>query len=76
MCLERIKKHIKPITNFFNNPKTYCNMIGGAGTFLMEHMPKSTQRVGGCIYVFRNFRKVPMVLFCHKKERGGTPSNI
>ena len=22
---------------------------GGAGTFLMEHMPKSTQRVGGCI---------------------------
>ena len=27
----------------------------------MEHMPKSTQRVG----VFRNFLKVPMVLFCH-----------
>ena len=22
---------------------------GGADTFLMEHMPKSTQRVGGCI---------------------------
>ena len=46
---------------------------GGAGTFLMENMPKSTQRVVG---VFCNFRKVPMVLFCHKKERGGTPRNI
>ena len=29
---------------------------------------------GGC--VFRNFRKVPMVLFVTKKERAGTPSNI
>ena len=41
-------------------------MSGGAGTFLMERMPKSTQRVG----VFRNFGKVPMVLFCHIKEEG------
>ena len=38
---------------------------GGAGTFLMEHMPKSTQRVGGCISYFVT-----------KKRKRGTPSNI
>ena len=33
---------------------------GGAGTFLMEHNPKSTQEVRGC---FWNFRKVPWYFF-------------
>ena len=39
----------------------------------MEHMPKSTQTVD----VFRNFRKVPMVLFVtKKKEAEGVPQPI
>ena len=38
-------------TNYFISKYSFlvCHPEGGAGTFLMEHMPKSTQRVGGCI---------------------------
>ena len=64
-ALAKIDKNWQKKTCYFHGG-------GGAGTFLMEHVPKSNQKVG----VFLNFRKVPMVLYCHKKERGGTPSNI
>ena len=38
---------------------------GGAGTFLMEHNPKSTRGVGGC---FLKFSKSIMVLFLSQKK--------
>ena len=45
---------------------------GGAGTFLMEHNPKSTRGVGGC---FLKFSKSIMVLFLSQKKEG-VPQNM
>ena len=45
---------------------------GGAGTFLMEHNPKSTRGVGGC---FMKFSKSIMVLFLSQKKEG-VPQNM
>ena len=45
---------------------------GGAGTFLMEHNPKSSRGVGGC---FLKFSKSIMVLFLSQKKRRGTPKH-
>ena len=44
------------------NEFEYLRWGWGGGTCLK--VPK------GWVGVFGNFRKVPMVLFCHKKERG------
>ena len=44
---------------------------GGAGTFLMEHNPKSTRGVGGCF--FEIFEKYHGTFFVPKKE--GVPQN-
>ena len=39
----------------------------------MDHMPKSTQRVGGCIL---SFSKSSHGTFCHKKMKEGVPQAI
>ena len=70
----RINYHVLKETSRSLN-LSLCDLkgMGGAGTFLRNTCLKVPKRWVG---VFRNFRKLPMVLFCHKKERGGTPSNI
>ena len=50
--------------------------VGGAGTFLMEHMPKSLKVPKRWVGVFRIFRKVPNSTFLSQKRKRGTPSNI
>ena len=54
------------------NHETTDTGPGGAGTFLMEHNPKSIRGVGGC---FLKFSKSIMVLFLSQKKEG-VPQNM
>ena len=48
--LNSTQKKEKKVKTFIKVQKySHWGRGPGAGTFLMEHMPKSTQRVGGCI---------------------------
>ena len=60
------------LLSFSGAGKLFYAKSGGAGTFLMEHNPKSTRGVGGC---FLKFSKSIMVLFLSQKKEG-VPQNM
>ena len=48
-CISAILPDLMGYQGSSKDAKKLPRLGSGAGTFLMEHMPKSTQRVGGCI---------------------------
>ena len=64
--------HTKYLGSYHHLDFIFNSVGGGAGTFLMEHNPKSTRGVGGC---FLKFSKSIMVLFLSQKKEG-VPQNM
>ena len=72
LCLELTEKGLPCHSD---DPCSNTSKVGGlysmyycAGTFLMEHNPKSTRGVGGCF--FEIFEKYHGTFFVPKKKRG------